>query len=1303
MATLLLAAAGASLGGALGVGAAVGQAVGAVAGAVIDRVLLRSTKSVTGSRLSDLTVQASTEGEPIPRVYGRVRLSGQVIWATRHEEEAVEETRGGKGGVSSTSYRYYANFAVGLCEGPIHRIARVWADGTLLDTDAITLRVHLGGEDQEPDALILARQGSDAPAYRGTAYVVFERLPLDDWGNRIPQLAFEVIRVVDALEGKIRALTVIPGATEFGYGTTPVTRTVDGAAVAENRHVTTGATDFVAALDEAIALCPALERVALVVAWFGDDLRAATCRPMPAVEDRDKVVTGVGTLADGERSGSPVWSVAGLDRATARLVAQVDDRPAWGGTPSDATVIEAIREIRSRGLSVTLYPFLAMNVSAEDALLDPWGAAAQAAFPWRGRITCDPAPGVAGSVDRTAAARTQITAFVGTVTPAAFSVSEGTVACTHPGEWSYRRMILHMAHLAVAAGGVDAFLIGSELVGLTRVRDDTGAHPFVQALVALAADARTVLGSSTTITYGADWSEWFGHHPADGSGDVLFHLDPLWASPAIDVIGIDAWFPLTDWRRGAHLDAAGWDRPTDRDHLDARVEGGENYDWYYASTADRLAQNRTPIVDTAHGEDWVFRSKDLRGWWENAHHDRPGGVRSATPTAWVPRSKPFWLTELGCPAVDLGANEPAAFPDPKSSETRLPVFSSGVRDDFVQRRTLEAVLDHWDPALHPDRNPTVPATGARMVALDGIHLWAWDARPFPAFPSAADVWADAASWSTGHWLTGRLGGASTEGLIRAVLADVGFADVEFRAVCGHLDGFVVDRRMSAREALEPVLAAFAVDAVDAGTTIRFAGRDRRVDATIAAEDLVEDGSDPIVRVTRTQESELPRELSVTFSDALLDHRRTTLTVGRRLGSSKRSSSADLAVVAPIETMAGAADAWLADLWAGRSTVEVALGPDRLAIEPGDVLDLDIEGRRERVLVESLTDGTTRAIEARSFDPAVGRPVRGGTRDRVATLATVRGTPIAHVLDLAHASEDADLHRPYFAAWASPWTGPLAVRRSYEDATTVAFATVDRPAVMGVTLSDLAPGPSGVWDVATTVEVRLHGGTLASATDRLVLEGANRAAVQAASGAWEVIQFADAELVAASTWRLSRLLRRQGGSDDAGAVTITAGAPFVLLDERLVVLPITRDDVGRDLSLRVGPAAEAWTSATWVDLSATPQARGLRPWSPVHLAAAVDAASGDVTISWIRRSRVAGSDSWTLLDVPLGAARELWSLSLSTAGTTVLSVETSEPGWTWPRAARDAALGSGVREVDVTVAQVDPDWGAGTPRTATFRI
>src|SRR5690606_1830484 len=252
---------------------------------------------------------------------------------------------------------------------------------------------------------------------------------------------------------------------------------------------------------------------------------------------------------------------------------------------------------------------------------------------------------------------------------------------------------------------------------------------------------RSVLGAGATITYAADWSEYFGYQPADGSGDVFFHLDSLWAHPAIDAVGIDNYMPLSDWRDedagGGNPD--GFAGPYDIEGLRRGIVSGEGFDWYYATESDRVARVRTPIADGAYGTPWVFRYKDLVSWWSNQHFNRVGGVEEATPTAWFPKSKPIHCTELGCPAIDKGPNQPILFPDPKSSESANPYFSTGGRSDLAQYRFLLAHYRHWEEG-GPEANPVSPVYGGPMVDSDAITLWAWDARPFPAYPLNGDVW-----------------------------------------------------------------------------------------------------------------------------------------------------------------------------------------------------------------------------------------------------------------------------------------------------------------------------------------------------------------------------------------------------------------------------------------------------------------------------------------------------------------------------------------------------------------------------------
>lgn len=435
MATIVFQAAGAALGGIFGpFGAVIGRAAGALAGNAIDRTLLSNGRTVTGARLSTARIPGADEGAAINRLYGAARIGGTLIWATRFEESVEVERRGGKGnrGPKVETFRYFASFAIGLCEGEAARVRRVWADGREMDLNAVEMRFYPGSETQLPDPLIEAKQGAgNAPAFRGLAYVVFERLPLDGFGNRIPLMQFEVVRPVGRLEKSIRAITVIPGATEHGYATAQVSeRTGIGQSRIMNRNGLTASTDWAAAIDELLDLCPNLESVALVVSWFGTDMRAGECRILPGVE-----VAG----RDGE---TMPWSVAGLSRDEAHPVSHHGGGPAYGGTPNDESVLQAIADLRARGLRVCLYPFVMMDVPIGNGLPDPYGKGEQDAYAWRGRITCFPAPGRAGSADRSAGARAQVSAFC--------NRDEG-----------YRRMVLHYAALAARAGGVDAFLVAA--------------------------------------------------------------------------------------------------------------------------------------------------------------------------------------------------------------------------------------------------------------------------------------------------------------------------------------------------------------------------------------------------------------------------------------------------------------------------------------------------------------------------------------------------------------------------------------------------------------------------------------------------------------------------------------------------------------------------------------------------------------------------------------------------------------------------------------------------------------------------
>jgi hypothetical protein len=230
--------------------------------------------------------------------------------------------------------------------------------------------------------------------------------------------------------------------------------------------------------------------------------------------------------------------------------------------------VECIVDLKARGLRVVFYPFILMDSPGK---------------PWRGRITYSP--------DVSTAAATAVSSFLGEAVPADFAqdFTKKTVAYSgSPTDFTLRRMILHYANLCVVAGGVDLFLIGSELRGLESIRgparttagttDPSGNaiwdYPFVAGLIQLSDDVRSIFDTAglhkditnyhNLISYAADRSTWMGYsHTVSSlpsSTGQWPHLDQLWSHTNIDFVAFDNYLPLSDWTTGISggLDAQNW-------------------------------------------------------------------------------------------------------------------------------------------------------------------------------------------------------------------------------------------------------------------------------------------------------------------------------------------------------------------------------------------------------------------------------------------------------------------------------------------------------------------------------------------------------------------------------------------------------------------------------------------------------------------------------------------------------------------------------------------------------------------------
>ncbi|OUL98538.1 phage tail protein [Variovorax sp. JS1663] len=183
--------------------------LGFVVGSLVGGLLTPKEKT-EGPRLDDLKVQVSTYGAGIPILYGTERIGGNVVWSTDKIEFATTQGSGKGGGAESTTYTYFVQMRVALCETPRDgsevQLLQVFRDGKLqwdfrsgipvasaLATEEnlfAFFTMYQGHADQLPDPVEEVYQGGpgSVPAYRGMVCISMKGI--DCPGGRVPQFSF---------------------------------------------------------------------------------------------------------------------------------------------------------------------------------------------------------------------------------------------------------------------------------------------------------------------------------------------------------------------------------------------------------------------------------------------------------------------------------------------------------------------------------------------------------------------------------------------------------------------------------------------------------------------------------------------------------------------------------------------------------------------------------------------------------------------------------------------------------------------------------------------------------------------------------------------------------------------------------------------------------------------------------------------------------------------------------------------------------------------------------------------------------
>jgi hypothetical protein len=474
----------------------------------------------------------------------------------------------------------------------------------------------------------------------------------------------------------------------------------------------------------------------------------------------------------------------------------------------------------------------------------------------------------------------------------------------------------------------------------------------------------------------------------------------------------------------------------------------------------------------------------------------------------------------------------------------------------------------------------------------------------------------------------------------------------------------------------------------------------------------------------TDEGVLARAVRVTYEDRATDYqpavqqdRRIAAAVGGAVSAGVGANALDVEL--PMVITAGqaraAAEAGLYEIWvAERYGYRFTAPPSALRLLPTDVVTLT-----------RTSEGVTATFTARVVEAQVGAdftvtcravaqhaPVYSVTTEGAASHFLAPGgiafpaATRAFFLDLPVVSYPLDDNEGFWAglapalyAPALDWAGAVLFRSADPDGGFEPYLATATPTVWVKAVTALPDQPRWtVWDDTSTVDVIVQSDDeLESRTDLEVLGGANALALGA-----ELIRFATASLIAARTYRLSRLLRGRAGTESfTGSHAI--GEVGVLVEPAKWIRAGGPADTG---NARHYKPVTAGTEVEAVDAVAfTSAGLARKPRAVSHVTGSRDG-SDNLTIDFVRRTRhsgewKSGAGSGT---VPLNEDAEAYEIDVldqASPQTVVRTIAVSAPTASYTAAQQTADGLTPGDPVEVDVYQVSAQVGRGYVKNATI--
>lgn len=597
---------------------------------------------------------------------------------------------------------------------------------------------------------------------------------------------------------------------------------------------------------------------------------------------------------------------------------------------------------------------------------------------------------------------------------------------------------------------------------------------------------------------------------------------------------------------------------------------------------------------------------------------------------------------------------------------------------------------------HAPEGAWTPVTGAfkclAIYADDGFDVTQYPLNPTIVSGSADDTpafWADAYAQAvsdgnipgglvygvdypraiTNAWsgTTSSLGfPIALSEVVRPICARVGLeaADVDVIDLeDDYITGYTITRVMAAKDALDPLRQVGLFDIVE-GLKLRFRQRGGPVVRRLSQSELgaAEGDADPgpAVKVMYADETSLPRIIRVHYKAPSRDYEDgEQISPARSTTTANNDLDVELAVSITDDLAAQLAEILWADAWESGISYEISLDQYHVDLEPGDVLELPMDGFYERTRVLEIDEAIPMLRQmklARDYDGSFVSEAVADDPERTPGEMRVFGQSEAILLDIPPLRPEDNDAGIYFTTRPtdhdSTWRA-AAVYRSVDGGVNYdAIGAVGTEPTTGTVTSALGDGQWFTWNDTQTLEVELVTGSLESRTEADVLGGANALAI-GARGRWEIVQFTTVEQLTATTYRLSHLLRGRLGTEPIINTGQVGDMAVLISGAGIVRAPLTDADI--DLSSLVRAVTSGLSFADATDQAFIDAGVALLPFAPVNIEAEVAA---DTTITWSRRDRLYQTLQGGVL--PMSEDAEQYDVEVLVDGAIVESATVSVP-------------------------------------------